>query len=313
MTRPRVFLALEVLGEDVLKKYLEAGRIAAEVRERASRIIEPGKKLLEICEYAERLTRDMGGQPAFPCNISVNQVAAHYSPLYGDESLVPEESVVKLDIGVHVDGYIADTAVTVSFNDKYTKLLEAVSSALGKALEKIAPGTRFSEIGRVVENTIKQYGYRPIRNLTGHSISRYEIHAGESIPNTGSLLGLGSFKPGRVYAIEPFGTDGEGYVVEGGLVTIYALRKREKKRLTALEKKIVSEIDKRFKTLPFSERWLVDVARPETLRRELRRLAAKGVLIRYPVLLERAGGIVAQFEHTIIVLEDQVLVTTRKE
>ncbi len=306
---------MSVIEDDVLKKYLEAGRIAARVREEASKLVKPGAKLLDVCEKAEQMIREHGALPAFPCNISVNHIAAHYTPLIGDEGVVPENAVVKIDVGVHIDGYIADTATTVALDDRYLPLLEAVREALDRAIEAVKPGVKFSEIGGIIEKTMKKHGYRPIANLSGHSIARYSLHAGESIPNIKPLvgLGLGSFKPGRVYAIEPFGTNGEGYVVEGKLVTIYSLKRTAMARrsLTGFQRKLVGAISNRFKTLPFTERWLRDLGSPESIRKELRRLARRGVLIDYPVLVERGQGIVAQFEHTVIVLKDGVIVTTR--
>ncbi|MET1101211.1 MAG: type II methionyl aminopeptidase [Pyrodictiaceae archaeon] len=302
------------MDEEVLRKYLEAGRIAAEARDRAVRLIEAGRSLKDICEYAEETIVSLGAKPAFPCNISVNEIAAHYSPLIDDKQLVPEGAVVKLDIGAHVDGYIADTAVTVALDDKYEKLLVAVKEALEKALEAVAPGVKFSTIGRIIEETIKSYGFKPISNLSGHSLGRYTIHAGESIPNVYDPFYSGKFQPGKAYAIEPFGTMGAGKVVEADLVTIYALhRMGSAKRLSKTQRNLLRIIYERFRTLPFNERWLKDLADPVELRQALKRLSRQGYLISYPVLVESRRGIVAQFEHTIIVLEDQVLITTRKE
>ncbi len=304
-------------SEDVLRKYLEAGRIAAKVREEAARFVEPGKSLLEICETIEQRIRDLGGEPAFPCNISVNYVAAHYTPVISDDSRIPEEAVVKLDIGVHIDGYIADTAITVTTNPSHEPLLEAVREALEKALENVKPGQTFRDIGRIVEETIRRHGYRPIINLSGHSLGEYTIHAGDTIPNFDDPRNTGSFQPGKAYAIEPFATNGQGLVYEGSQVTIYALMPRTpRRRLTPREKKLLAQIASRFRTLPFTERWLADQLNYygglQALRMLLRKLANMGYLIQYPVLIERSRGLVAQFEHTVLVLKDQVIVTTQQ-
>ena len=306
------------MEEEVLRKYIEAGRIAARVLREAASRIEAGARVLDVCEYAERRIRELGGEPAFPCNLSINEEAAHYSPLIGDEKRIPECAVVKLDIGVHIDGYIADTALTVDLCDRYTRLLEAVREALEKALSRVAAGVPFREIGRVVENTLVAYGYKPIRNLTGHSLGRYLVHAGDTIPNIDEPIG-GSFQAGRAYAIEPFGTDGAGYVREGEAVTIYSLNPERPSiraaRLRAEERRLLAEIASRFKTLPFTERWL-DPGKyggVDQLRLRLRRLWRSRMLIAYPVLIEAGGGMVAQFEHTVVVLKDRVIVTTMPE
>ena len=303
------------MEEEVLKKYIEAGRIARIVLEEAAKRIDVGVKLVDICEYAEKRIVELGGQPAFPCNISVNEVAAHYTPRVGDESTVPEGAVVKLDIGVHVDGYIADTATTVVLDPAYEKLAEAVREALEKALEKVRKGVAFYTISKTIESVIRSYGYKPIVNLGGHSLDRYVVHAGESIPNAADPLLKGSFKAGKVYAIEPFATTGVGYVEEGDIVTIYALHQTKlRRRLTPFEKKMLAYIASKFRTLPFTERWLVkDLGDVDKIRVALARLAKMGFLIQYPILVEKSRGIVAQFEHTIVVLEDNVIVTTAKE
>ena len=303
------------MDEEVVKSYLRAGEIAARVRDEAARSLKPGTRLLEFCERVEARIREMGGEPAFPCNISINEVAAHYTPLTGDEGVVPEASVVKIDVGVHVAGYIADTAVTVAFDERWEPLLEAVREALEKALETVKPGARFAETGRVIAETIQRHGFKPIVNLGGHSLARYRVHAGESIPNAYEPLARGRYSTGKAYAIEPFGTNGEGLVrEEPSIVAIYSLaRTGLRRRLNEAEKKILNTVQQRYKTLPFAERWLSNIVHDvELLRRSLRRLARMGFLTQYPVLIERRGGMVAQFEHTVLITDEgDVIVTTK--
>lgn len=296
-----------------LKQYLRAGEIAARVREEAAQRLEPGTPVLEFCEWVETRIRELGGAPAFPCNISINEVAAHYTPVIGDELRVPEDAVVKIDLGVHVEGYIADTAVTVDLGGKWQPLLEAVREALERALQTVKPGARFAETGKVIAETIEKYGFRPIVNLGGHSLGRYRIHAGESIPNMYDPSVRGRYRAGAAYAIEPFGTNGEGLVYEGDQVTIYALvRPSLRRRLEPIGRRLIRVINERFRTLPFTERWLSDVVSDvEVLRKWLRRLSKMGFLVSYPVLIERGGGVVAQFEHTLVLTEEgDVIVTT---
>ena len=302
------------MDEEEVKNYIRAGEIAARVRDFAEKIVKPGMKILDLAELVEKKIVELGGKPAFPCNISINQEAAHRTPIIGDELIVPENSVVKIDLGVHVDGYIADTAVTVSFNPKYEPLLNAVREALDKALKIVSPGVKFSEVGKIVEDTLRSHGYKPIKNLSGHSLDRFIIHAGESIPNYYERISFSRFKPNRAYAIEPFGTDGKGFVVESDTITIYALWKTGKvKGLTLDEKKLFNTIRERFKTLPFTERWLQDVfdRDVERLRKTMGKLLSKKIIFGYPILVEAGNGMVAQFEHTILVLDKEVIVTTK--
>ncbi len=302
------------MDEEEIKSYIRAGEIAAHVRDFVERIVRPGMKILDLAEMVEKKIVEMGGKPAFPCNISMNWEAAHRTPIIGDELVIPEGSVVKIDIGVHVDGYIADTAVTVSFNPKYESLLNAVKEALEKVLRVVSAGVRFSEVGRIVEDTLRAHGFKPIKNLSGHSLDRFIIHAGESIPNYHERLSLSRFKANRAYAIEPFGTDGKGFVVESDTITIYALWKTGKiKGLTLDERRLFTAIRERFKTLPFTERWLSDVFENnvEKLRNILAKLSKKKIIYGYPILVEVGNGMVAQFEHTILILDKEVIVTTK--
>ncbi len=302
------------MDEEEVKNYIRAGEIAARVRDFAEKIVKPGMKILDLAELVENKIIELGGKPAFPCNISINQEAAHRTPVIGDEIIIPEESVVKIDLGVHVDGYIADTAVTVSFNPRYEPLLNAVKEALDKALKIVFSGVKFSEIGRIVEDTLRSYGYKPIKNLSGHSLDRFVIHAGESIPNHYERISFSKFRSNKAYAIEPFGTDGRGFVVESDTITIHALWKTSKvKGLTLDERKLFKTIRERFKTLPFTERWLQDVFEydVEKLRRTMEKLQSKKIIFGYPILVEVENGMVAQFEHTVLVLDKEVIVTTK--
>ena len=302
------------MDEEVIKKYLEAGRIAALVREEAEKLVEPGAPLLDICEKLEKRIVELGGKPAFPLNISINEIAAHYTSPPNDVDTIPYDSVVKVDVGVHVDGYIADTAFTISFSEKWQRLLDAVKEALDHALSTIKPGVRFAETAKAIEKTIRKYGYNPFINLSGHSLSRYKVHAGESIPNVYTPAIPGKYQAGRAYAIEPFGTNGVGVVQEGEIIQIYSLvRWSLKRKLSSEEKKVLNIIKSNYNTLPFAERWLVDAeSNIDLLRKILTKLSRMGFLARYPILIEKKRGIVAQFEHTVIVIEKgDPIVTTR--
>lgn len=303
----------DLISDNEIENYVKAGRIACTVLKEVESLVKPGAKLLEIAKYIESRIHDLGGKPAFPVNISINSIAAHYTPIPSDESIIPSGAVVKIDVGVHVDGYIADTATTISLDDSYRLLCKATKSALEKALEAIGPGIRFSEIGNIVEQIIKSYGFSPIYNLSGHSLDRYIIHAGEVIPNHRDRLILGSFKSGKAYAIEPFATNGRGYVKEGNDITIFALKPNPKKlsKLSHEVREIFERIYEDRKTLPFTLRWYVKEFSIEKLRSAMRVLIDNGLAIAYPILIEINGGIVAQYEHTIILTSrGEKIVTT---
>jgi methionyl aminopeptidase len=303
-----------MLTEDDIEKYICAGRIACLVARDAERYVKPEVKLLDLANYIESKIKELGGEPAFPVNISINNIAAHYTPLPRDETIIPSEAVVKIDIGVHVDGYIADTAITVSLSDRYSLLVESVKQALEKALANVVPGKKFSEVGALIEKVVKDHGFKPVYNLSGHNIDRYLIHAGETIPNFNDRLNFGKFQVGRVYAIEPFATNGVGFVVETSTITIYALKYNPKKirSLTRDTYSIYMLIYNSRKTLPFAKRWYKVNDISAQIDNVLNELHRNNLLIQYPVLIEKSNGIVVQFEHTVLIdNKGSVTITTK--
>ncbi len=293
----------------VYEKYRLAGEIAAEARDLGVRLIKPGVSVLEVAEKIEEYIKSRGAEPSFPVNISINEVAAHFTPRSNYKEVFRRGDVVKLDVGTHVDGYIADTAITVEVSDnKYTGMIKTVEEALEKAIEIIKPGVHVSEIGRVIEETVVSQGYKPIDNLTGHSLSRYILHAGLSIPNVASMRIVGKLKKGDVVAIEPFVTNGRGHVISGDGSNIYIIKQslrliREKQTRIFLQK-----LRTRFKTLPFAHRWCTRLSGYSEAT--LNRLNYLGFISQYPQLVEENKGIVTQKEHTLILTENSCEVIT---
>ena len=299
-----------MLAEDMMESYLEAGRIASEVRKQARNLVREGVPMLSICEDVERLIREKGGLPAFPCNVCVNEIAAHYSSPPNDPSIVPSGSLVKVDIGVHVDGYIADTATTVCLNPEFEPMVQGVNEALEQAVKAVAPGVRTSNIGEVIEKTVEKYGFRPVWNLSGHQMTRFILHTGKSIPNVHSLS-FEKIRDDEVFAIEPFLTlrSAKG-AVTGREKEAYIHRFLKEKHLRMAEsRKLLAAIRKDFRSLPFSKRWLSS-SWPEETEEAFRELLEEKCVTGYPVLVEETGQLVAQAEHTVIVTKDGCVVTT---
>jgi len=298
------------IPEDVFQKYRRAGKIAAEVREKARKIVYEGMLIIDLCEKVEALIRERGGQPAFPCNVSVNEIAAHYTSPPKDKRIVPEGSLVKIDLGVHVDGYIADTAVTVCFDPEYENLVHTAERALEKAVEILRPELSTFQFGSVIEGTIKGYGLKPISNLTGHLIGRYLIHAGKALPNV-SAPSLKKIKVGEVYGVEPFVTvsDAVGKVRSGSEATIFRFLKRKSLK-DPYAKGLLDYILKNFRTLPFTERWLQGVLPNNRYRDAFSGLLASKSLMAYPFFVEASGKPIAQAEHTILIVRDGCVVLT---
>ena len=299
-----------LLPEDVLQRYMRAGRIAKEVREKAKKIVREGASALQICEAVESWIRDRGGRPAFPCNICINDVAAHYSPPPGSKKTIPMGSLVKVDLGVHVDGYIADTATSIGFSPEYEDMINAAKDAVDQAIDVLRPGIKVSDVGRVIQRTIERYGFKPIRNLSGHQIARYLIHTGKSIPNVSGLNGL-RIGEGEVCAIEPFVTMPSAKGEVEGTREAYIFRFQRKRSVGgANARALLNEIESRFRTLPFSKRWLKGILPDEELDLAFYELLSSKSIAAYPVLVESSGNVVAQAEHTVIITRDGCVPTT---
>ncbi|CAB50328.1 type II methionyl aminopeptidase [Pyrococcus abyssi] len=290
-------------------KLIEAGKIAKKVREEAVKLAKPGVSLLELAEKIEGRIIELGAKPAFPVNLSLNEIAAHYTPYKGDETTLKEGDYLKIDIGVHIDGYIADTAVTVRVGMEEDDLMEAAREALESAISVARAGVEIKELGRAIEDEIRKRGFNPIVNLSGHKIERYKLHAGISIPNIYRPHDNYKLREGDVFAIEPFATTGAGQVIEVPPTLIYMYVRDAPVRMVQA-RFLLAKIKREYKTLPFAYRWLQGEMPEGQLKLALRTLEKSGALYGYPVLREIRNGLVTQFEHTIIVEKDSVIVTT---
>jgi methionyl aminopeptidase len=296
--------------KEALERFRSSGKILRETREEMKLFVHENMPIVQVCEKAEELIRAKGGKPAFPCNVSINEVAAHYTAPPDDETRIPEKSVVKVDIGVHVDGYVTDTAFTACFNPDYLKMADAAEHALKIAVDSVHAEMATSKIGGLIENAIKNRGFKPIANLTGHSVGRYLIHAGTSIPNV-SQLSLTKLRAGEVYAIEPFVTlpEAEGRVEDGSVETIFRLVKpKSVKNLYA--KQLLKHIEDNFKTLPFAERWLKGVVPTERHAEAFKELLSSRTVMGYPVFVEASRKPVTQAEHTVLITKEGCEVLT---
>jgi len=291
--------------------YKQAGKIASEVRENTRKKYYIGSTLLQICESIEAEIRRKEAAPAFPVNVSLNDIAAHYTAEPNDQIMVKDADVLKIDIGVHIQGYIADTAVTVCYNPKYETLVKTAENALSEAVRIAKANTKASDIGKVIENTISKQGFRPIQNLSGHSLEQYTIHAGRSIPNIWTIGSSFILVPNQAYAIEPFVTtkDGQGVVYEGKTRNIFGIISRKPTKEKEVDE-FLEHTWNRFKTLPFALRWMMDKYEEKKARQSMEILIKKRNVHAYPILVEGNGKIVAQAEHTLIPSDTSINVIT---
>jgi methionyl aminopeptidase len=290
--------------------YIKAGKIAGEIRENVRKTDWVGKTVFEICEHVENEIRKRGAKCAFPVNTSINEVAAHYTAEPNDPLTIKDDDLVKIDLGAQINGYIADTAVTVCYNAEFDNLVQAAELSLSNAMAMMKVGVKSSDVGRTIEKTIKQMGFLPIANLSGHSLDQYTIHAGKSVPNIWSI-GSFTFNENQAFACEPFVTTGEGlgFVHEGKIKNIFALSSRKKTKDKDADK-MLDYIWQNFNLLPFALRWLTNEWGEKESRRLLEILVKKKAVHAYPVLVEGNGQRVTQAEHTFIPNETGVTITT---
>jgi len=295
------------LNEEILEKLKLSGKIHKKVMEEGIKMIKPDVKLYDVAEYIEKRIVELGGEIAFPVNISINEEAAHYTPIYNDNKVFSENDIVKLDIGVNVDGYIADGAKTIDLSNSYNDLLTASKDALNTVISEIEVPMYVGEMGRIIQEVIESYGYKPISNLSGHVMEKYVLHSGISIPNVKDTT-KDKINVGDIVAIEPFATDGFGMVVDSPLKTIYKYIGSKPLRLP-IGRKLLNLIEKNYPYLPFAERWII--SKDRKFKSGLRSLLNIGCIYGYPVLIEKNRGIVSQWEDTIYITENGVEIITR--
>ena len=300
--------------------YEKSGKIVSKIRKMAVEHVEADMKILDLIEFVEGNIIEMGGKPAFPCNVSINEITAHYTSPPGDESTIKKGDLVKIDLGAQVDGYIADSAISVlvgaddsnvtedSEQDLYLKMIETAHEALDSAICTIKDGIEIGKVGTAIEETINNRGLNSVSNLTGHSMDRWILHSGLSVPNV-KEENKHKIQEGDVLAIEPFVTNGVGRVSDMNETYIFRfLRERPMRMVQA--RKLINIIATNYRNLPFSQRWLTEHINSKQLNMAMRQLLASRAIYPYHVLKEKSDARVAQAEHTVIVESDGCKVIT---
>lgn len=276
--------------------WIKAGEIAGKARDFGVKLIKKGEKLIIVTEKVEEKIYELGGKLAFPTQISRNEVAAHYNAFVNDETVF-DNDIVKIDVGVQINGAIGDTATTVDLTGENEALVKASRDALNNALKIVKPGVKLNEIGRVIQETISNAGFAPIRNLCGHGLGEYQIHDSPSVPNfdNGDETEL---EGGQTIAIEPFASTGSGIVVEGKESEIYKFLEKKPTR-NPMARKVMAFIEEEYNGLPFAKRHLFKKFGNVNLALKL--LERGGILHQYHHLVDKTKGLVSQAEHSVIV------------
>jgi len=279
-------------------------------------LIKPGVKVVDVLDQIEEYIKKEGADMAFPAQVAINDIAAHYCPLQDELLTFKATDIIKLDLGVQVDGIVADNAVTVIFkedNDKYSELLnikKASEEALNNALKIMRPGTTLGEIGLMIQESIAKYDLSPIKNLSGHGLGKYSVHESPTIPNF-NTNDKTELEENQLIAVEPFATNGLGLIYESSNPTVFSIGKIKPVR-SMYAREILNDI-KAFNNLPFTTRWLTKKHSEAKVRLAFTELRNAGILHEYPPLIEQGHGLVGQTEHTVIVHDNPIVTTLRDE
>jgi len=292
--------------EDNIEDWKKAGHIAHEALLYGKDLIKKNAKLLDVCDMIEEKIIRLGGRPAFPVQISMDNIAAHYCPPPNDDSVF-QEQLCCLDVGVEVNGAIGDNALTVDLSRDHNELRKASEEALKAASEVLKVGVTLGKIGRVIQDTIGSYGFSPIKNLSGHGLGLYGIHTSPSIPNydTGDHTSL---TKGMTVAIEPFATDGKGMIQGTQNPTVFMLARKKPVR-NMITREVLKEIQS-YNGLPFTTRWLTKKFPEYKVRYALSELVQLNSIESFPPLSEVEKGLVSQAENSFLI-DDEVIVLTK--
>ncbi len=297
-----------------IESYKKAGDIAKRVVAYARDFIKPGMLLIDIANKIDSKIDELGVEAAFPVNLSLNEIAAHYTPSADDETIA--EGLLKVDIGVSVNGYIADVAFSLDLTEdkRYEEMIRLNEKVLDNAISGLSANSLEKDIGNSIYDEIEHYnrknetGFAIIQNLSGHSLDKDNVHAGLTISNYKNSK-TAPLKD-SAFAVEPFLTTGLGHVTEGKASDIFVLQTDELGARDRDARELLKFIIENYKTRPFCKRWL-EKKGFKKINFLLKILENQGILHNYPVLIEKSKKPVSQAEHTILILGKDVIVTTR--
>lgn len=294
-------------SEADIKNAIGAGRIAKECLEYGAGLVKKGALLLDVSDKIEAKIAKMGGVPAFPAQLSFNMTAAH-NCADPDDKTAFEDDIVKIDVGVHVGGAVADNAMTVDLSGKWADLVKASKEACHAAEKVLGPGVKVCDVGREIDSVISSFGYKSIRNLCGHGVGLFSIHQDPTIPNYDNEDDT-ELEEGMFIAVEPFATPGAGLVAETERSNIFMFRERRPVR-SPYAKDLLKEVEQR-QELPFTSRWYSPKFGSAKLNLGLKELLACGAIKAYPPLNEVSKAVVSQHENTFLITANGAKMTTK--
>jgi methionyl aminopeptidase len=288
---------------DQWENWRKAGVVAREALDIARPMVKPGTKVLDLIEDVEAYIRENSSGTSFPCNVALNNIAAHYTSPLNDETVIEEGDLVTVDCGSHVEGCIADTAFTIALNPDHEALVRASEQATKLAIRMMRPGAKLNTIGALIEDTIKSAGFSPVRQLSGHQLKEYELHSEKQVPCVSGKAEV-LVEEGEVYAVETFASTGSGNVSDLPNPLIYQLLPIRVPVRFKGTKQFLGIARKDYKEFPFAERWMAQQMKHATMKMAIRELQQNGALLAHHILAEDKGEFVSQSEHTVIITED---------
>ncbi|MFX1481675.1 MAG: type II methionyl aminopeptidase [Promethearchaeota archaeon] len=288
--------------QDPWENWRHAGAVAREALDLARPMVKPGTKVLDIINKVEDYIREHASGTSFPCNVALNNIAAHYTSPLNDDTVIEEGDLVTVDCGSHVEGCIADTAFTIALNPDHEALVKASVDATNVAIQMMRPGAKLNTIGALIEDTIHSAGFEPIKQLSGHQLKEYELHAEKQVPCVSGKSEV-LVEEGEAYAIETFASTGSGNISDQPRPLIYQLLPVRVPVRFKGTKQFLGIARKNYKEFPFAKRWIAEQMSPASLEMAIKELEKNGALFGHNVLAEEKGEFVSQHEHTVIITE----------
>jgi methionyl aminopeptidase len=289
-------------SDDSWTNWRRAGVVAREALDLARPMVKPGTLVIDIIDTVENYIRENSSGTSFPCNVALNNIAAHYTSPLNDETVIEEGDLVTVDCGSHVDGCIADTAFTIALNPDHESLVKASVDATNVAIQMMRPGAKLNTIGALIEDTIKSAGFEPIKQLSGHQLKEYELHAEKQVPCVSGKSEV-LVEEGEAYAIETFASTGSGNITDLPRPLIYQLLPVRVPVRFRGTKQFLGIARKEYKEFPFAKRWIAQQMSAASLEMAIRELEKNGALFGHKILAEEKGEFVSQHEHTVIITE----------
>lgn len=295
--------------EDAWAKWKKAGAVAREALAIAKPMVTPGTKIIDIVDATETYIRENATGIAFPCNIALNNIAAHYTSPLNDETVIEEGDLVTVDVGAHIDGCISDSAFTVALNSDHEDLVKASKEATTLAIKMMRPGARLNTIGALIESTIEDAGFKPVKQLSGHQMKEYELHSEKQVPCVSGKSEV-FIEEGEVYAVETFASTGSGNVADLPNPVIYQMLPIRVPVRFKGSKQFLGIVRKEYGEFPFAERWVAERMSNVSMKMAIRELSQHGALIAHNILAEEKDKLVSQHEHTVLITEKGRIQTT---